>query len=84
MVIPLLPSMFISLSPMEPKTWMMAIPTFSQTLLLNNVLRGEPVPWLWQALSAVSTMAAAALAVAGAVWLIGQEKIVFGRGAGTS
>jgi sodium transport system permease protein len=84
MVIPLLPAMFISLSPLEPRAWMMAIPTFSQTLLLNNLLRGEPIPLAWHALAAASTLAGAALAVAGAVWLIGQEKIVFGRGAGTS
>jgi sodium transport system permease protein len=84
MVIPMLPAMLITLSPMEPKTWMMTIPAFSQTLLLNGLLRGEPIPLAWQLLSAGSALVGAALAVAGAVWLIGQEKIVFGRGAGTS
>lgn len=84
MMLPLLPSLFISLSPVEPKTWMMAIPAFSQTVLLNNLLRGDAIAPSWQVISAATTLLAAAVAVAGAVWLIGHEKIVFGRGAGTS
>ncbi len=84
MILPLMPSMFISLSPIEPKTWMMAIPAFSQTVLLNNLLRGDAITPLWHVVSAVTTLAAAGVAVGAAIWLIGQEKIVFGRGAGTS
>ena len=82
MMLPMIPGMVMSVNPLQPKTWMMLVPSLSQTLLVSDAMRGEATPLLWQALAAVSTTGFAVLAVAGAVWLIGQEKIVFGRGAG--
>jgi sodium transport system permease protein len=81
-LVPMIPGMITSLSPVEAKAWMMTIPIFSQTLLLSDVLRGNPVPPAFHALAAVATIAAAAGTVAAAVWMLGKEKIVFGRGAG--
>jgi sodium transport system permease protein len=82
--IPLLPGMMMSISPVEHQPWMMAVPSLAQTVLFGDILRGETVPTAWFALAAASSLVASAAAVAGAVWLIGQEKIVFGRGSGTS
>ena len=82
-MVPMLPGMAMTLNPVQSKAWMMLVPALSQTLLVSDVMRGEAIPILWQALAALSTAGFAALAVGGAVWMIGKEKIVFGRGAGT-
>jgi sodium transport system permease protein len=84
MVVPLIPAIVLSIYPVDNEAWMMAVPALSQTVLFNSLLRGEAVPAAWYLAAVLSTLVAAAAALAGAVWLIGQEKIVFGRGAGTS
>jgi sodium transport system permease protein len=82
MIVPMVPASVLSISPIAAKTWMMLIPVFSQTLLLSDVLRGEVIPPHWHALAALSTLLCGLLSAAAAIRLIGQEKIVFGRGAG--
>ena len=83
MIVPMIPGMMLSLSPIEAKAWMMCIPMFAQTLLLNDVLRGTPAVPGYHVLAVVFTALAAAVTVGIAVWMLGKEKIVFGRGAGT-
>ena len=41
---------------MKPETWMMAIPMFSQNLLIGEFVRGETVNTLWLAMSMGSTL----------------------------
>ena len=83
MIVPMIPGMMLSLSPIEAKVWMMAIPMFAQTLLLNDVLRGTPALPGFHVLAVLSTVLAAAATVGVAVWMLGKEKIVFGRGSGS-
>ncbi len=82
MMVPMLPAAFLSISPIETKAWMMLVPVLGQTVLLNDVLRGEALHGSWIALAGVVSAAAAALCAAFAVRMLSQEKIIFGRGAG--
>jgi hypothetical protein len=60
----------------------MLVPVLGQTLLMADVLRGEPSPASWFALAALSALACSAALLAWAARLLRSEKIVFGRGAG--
>ena len=82
MMVPMLPAAFLSISPVETKAWMMLVPVLGQTVLLNDVLRGEALHTSWIALAGAVSAAAAALCAAFAVRMLSQEKIIFGRGAG--
>jgi sodium transport system permease protein len=82
MLIPMMPAMFISLQPIKATLPMMAIPVFGQTLLMSDVLRGEPAPALWFVAAAVMSALTAALLLAGASRMLKSEKIVFGRSGG--
>jgi len=64
-------------NPMKPETWMMAIPMFSQNLLIGEFVRGDPVSTLWLAMSMGSTLAIGLIFVAIAATLFNRPKIVF-------
>ena len=55
-MIPMIPSLIFMVNPMKPETWMMAIPMFSQNLLIGEFVRGESVNALWLAMSMGSTL----------------------------
>jgi sodium transport system permease protein len=61
---------------------MMAVPVFGQTLLMSDVLRGEPAPALWFVVAALTSALCAALFLTWAARLLRNEKIVFGRSGG--
>jgi len=82
MLVPLLPATFLSLQPIKSQLWMMLVPVLGQTLLMTDVLRGEPAPLLWFALAAGAALVFSGALVAWAARLLKSEKIVFGRGAG--
>jgi sodium transport system permease protein len=82
MLVPILPATFLSLQPIKSVLWHMLVPVLGQTLLMADVLRGEPTPPGWFALAALSATASAAALLALAARLLRSEKIVFGRGAG--
>ncbi len=83
MMIPSITAAMLSISPPEGKLWMILVPVLGQTLLLNDVLRGEPLRLAWIAAAAGMALLATALAAAATTRMLGQEKIVFGRGAGS-
>jgi len=76
---PMIPGMVLALHPIEASTALMAVPGFSQALLISGTLRGEPLHVTWLLLSAGVTTAVAAALVAIAGRLLGSERIVFGR-----
>jgi len=78
-LIPGLPAMFLSLQPIKASVGMMAIPVFGQTLLMTDVLRGEPPPAAWFAIAAAVAVALSAALLAWAARLLRNEKIIFGR-----
>jgi sodium transport system permease protein len=82
MLLPMIPATFISLQPIKSAQWEMLVPVLGQTLLMADVLRGEPTPASWFVLAALSAVACSAAMLAWAARLLRSEKIVFGRGAG--
>ena len=76
-MIPMIPSLIFMINPMKPETWMMAIPMFSQNLLIGEFVRGETVNALWLAMSMGSTLLIGFGFAAIAATLFNRPRIVF-------
>ena len=76
-MIPMIPSLIFMVNPMKPETWMMAIPMFSQNLLIGEFVRGETVSVLWLAISIGSTLLIGLGFAAVAANLFNRPRIVF-------
>ncbi len=76
-MIPMIPSLIFMVNPMKPETWMMAIPMFSQNLLIGEYVRGESVSLLWLAMSMGSTLLLGFGVAAIAATLFSRPRIVF-------
>jgi sodium transport system permease protein len=76
-MIPMIPSLIFMVNPMKPETWMMAIPMFSQNLLIGEFVRGESVSLLWLSMSMGSTLLIGLLFAAVAATLFNRPRIVF-------
>ncbi len=57
---------------------MMAIPMFSQNLLISEIVRGESVPAAWLAMSSGGTLVIGLLLAAFAATLFNKPRVVFG------
>jgi sodium transport system permease protein len=80
LLLPMIPGMVLALSPIQGQPWMFTLPVFSQQLLVGEVMRGQPVGVLPFLLGALGCAATAALCLALTTRLLGQERIIFGRG----
>jgi sodium transport system permease protein len=76
-MIPMIPSLIFMVNPMKPETWMMAIPMFSQNLLIGEYVRGESVSALWLMMSMGSTLLIGFGFAAIAATLFNRPRIVF-------
>jgi sodium transport system permease protein len=76
--IPALPGAFLAFLPTRPGVWKMAIPTFGQQLLINQMLRGESIGMNFVLISTFVTILAALLLLGVAVRLYQREQILFG------
>jgi sodium transport system permease protein len=76
-MIPMIPSLIFMVNPMKPETWMMAIPMFSQNLLIGEFVRGESINTLWLAMSMGSTLLIGFGFAAIAATLFNRPRIVF-------
>jgi sodium transport system permease protein len=76
-LIPMIPSLIFMVNPMKPETWMMAIPMFSQNLLIGEFVRGESVSSLWLGLSLGSTLILGLVFAAVAASLFNRPRVVF-------
>lgn len=76
-MIPMIPSLIFMVNPMKPETWMMAIPMFSQNLLIGEFVRGASVSLFWLAISISSTLVIGLGFAAVAANLFNQPRIVF-------
>jgi len=79
MFVPVLPGIFLSLSPLDPRPWMNWVPTLGQQLLMTAAIRGDAASVLGYLAAAAGTLVATAICVAVTARLLVQEKIVFGR-----
>jgi len=77
-LVPALPGMVLVFAPVKAHVWMMAIPAFSQTLLLGEVMRGEALDLIHLGISVVSTTLCAAAIVYIVARLYEREELVFG------
>jgi sodium transport system permease protein len=78
-LVPALPGMVLAFLPVKPALWTMLIPTFGQQILINQIMRSEPVSAFNVAVSAAVTLVLAVVLVAVAVRLYTREQILFGK-----
>jgi sodium transport system permease protein len=76
-LIPMIPSILFMANPIKPETWMMAIPMFSQNLLIGEFVRGEVVSLQWLGLSMGGTLAIGLLLGWFAATLFNRPRVVF-------
>ncbi len=74
-----LPSAFLAFLPVRSSAVLSLIPTFGQSLLINQLLRGEPVVPLNMLLATLGTTVIALLCTVLAVRLYYREQILYGR-----
>lgn len=79
-IIPMIPSIWILVDPTRAETWMTLVPLLSQSVLILELVRGEPVNWAWFGLSMGTTAAVAALLAAVAGTLYNRPKLIFTSG----
>lgn len=77
-LVPFLPGLVLVFVSDKAHPWMMAIPTFGQTLLISQLDRGEPVSKLDVALAAMTTSLAGALLLLLAARLYDRDALLFG------
>ncbi|MCB9134276.1 MAG: ABC transporter permease [Anaerolineales bacterium] len=78
-LIPALPGMFLAFVPVKATLWMMLIPTFGQQLIINQLMREEPVLAVNVVVSVMVTLALSVVLTGVAVGLYKKEQILFGR-----
>jgi sodium transport system permease protein len=77
-LVPAIPGMVLVFAPVRTHDWMMAVPVFSQTLLLGRIMRDEAVSAVNVLVSMGFTTAAALVLLALAARLYEREKLIFG------
>ena len=77
-LIPMIPSLIFMANPIKAEAWMMAVPLFSQNLLIGEIIREEMVPAAWYGLSIVSTLAIGLALAVMAATLYNRPKLIFG------
>jgi sodium transport system permease protein len=77
MLIPSLPGLLLAFFPVKPTVWLMLIPTFGQQLLINQIMRQEPVSFWHVSASVLATLLFSAAITWLAILLYKREKILF-------
>lgn len=73
------PSMFLAFLPVRPGMANMMIPAYSQSILINQVMRGETLLPQNIVMSMVMTLVISVLLILVSFYLYEQERVVFGR-----
>jgi len=77
-LIPMIPSLIFMANPIKAEAWMMAVPLFSQNILIGEIIRGEAVPPGWYAASIASTLVIGLALAVVAANLYNRPKLIFG------
>jgi sodium transport system permease protein len=77
-LLPMIPGMIQLIAPVKDKLWMFLIPLWSETILINKLLRGETPPMEEHLVSAACTLALAGVLVFACTGLYKREKLLFG------
>ncbi|MBP7692669.1 MAG: ABC transporter permease [Anaerolineales bacterium] len=78
-LIPALPGLGLAFIPLKAELWTMLIPTFGQQLLINQLMRAEPISTVNVLISAVVTLLLAILLIGVSIRLYEREQIVLAR-----
>jgi sodium transport system permease protein len=78
-LIPALPGLLLAFVPVKPSLLVMLIPTFGQQVLINQILRGEPVNPAWILVTSVVTLALGVVLTWVAVRLFRREQVLSSR-----
>jgi sodium transport system permease protein len=76
LLVPTLPLMFAAALGLNPSTALMLVPSLSQHFLITGLLRGEPIPAAWVALSVGVTLGLGALLIGLAGGLYRREALL--------
>lgn len=74
-----LPSIFLSVLPIDQQPWMAYIPTVAQLFLINKVSSGEPLDPVQVAVATLITIAVGGLGLLAAYRLFNSERILLGK-----
>jgi sodium transport system permease protein len=77
-LIPALPGIGLAFLPVKANLWLMLIPTFGQQLIINQMMRGEPLNAMYITISIVTTLVVAIILTLVAIKLYERERIIFG------
>ena len=77
-LVPSLPGLVLIFVSINTHPWMMAVPTFGQTLLIGQLVRGEPVSAVAVAIAFATTALAAAALLFCAARLYERDALLFG------
>lgn len=80
LLLPTVPATLLAISPIQSQTWMFAVPVMGQELLLSELMRAEPMSALPFALTVLTGLLLTAVCLLSTSRLLGDERIVFGRG----
>lgn len=74
-----LPGMFLTFTPVQSTLVKMMIPTYAQSLLINQILRGEQVIPLYWITASLATLLVAIILTVAAIRLYQGERAIFGK-----
>jgi sodium transport system permease protein len=77
-LLPALPGLGVAFLPIKPGLIYMLIPTFGQQLLINQLMRAEPLNPLYVTVSTLATLVVSGALIYVAVRLYQREQIIFG------
>lgn len=75
-LVPTLPLILTQLMSVEPSIWLMMVPSLSQSMLIGQLIIGEPLNLMHLATSVVMTGLSAAIMARLAIWLYSRERIL--------
>ena len=78
-LVPMAPGLALMTTQGKPALWTSVLPIVGQTMLMNELLRGEAPALVWFALAALAVFACAALCLGFTMRLLSSERVVFGR-----
>ena len=76
-LLPALPGMIMVFVPIQPSAWAMMVPTYGQTILIGQLVRGETVDFSLMAISCVATTAVAGGLLCMAARAYNRENMAF-------
>ncbi|MCC6956619.1 MAG: ABC transporter permease [Anaerolineales bacterium] len=77
-LVPALPGLGLAFIPVKPNLINMLIPTFGQQIIINQLMRGEPVQAGYAILNALFTLVVTVVLILISVRLYERERIIFG------